>query len=198
MRRLILASGSAARRNMLLSAGLQFDTIPADLNEKALIEDGLQAGKAISEITSDLARAKASVVCQDNMNHYVIGSDQTLEIDGKILNKAQSIDDAREKLCMLRGRAHILHSCASLAKNGQEIFAYHDQATLKMHDFSDAFLDAYMTQNEDALLHCVGGYKIEGQGAWLFEAVEGDYFTIMGMPLLPLLGFLRAECGFLP
>ncbi len=196
--KLILASGSAARRKMLLAAGLDFDTIPADLNERAIIDTALEDNKPINEITAVLARAKASSVSADNVNEFVIGSDQTLEFEGKLLTKSESVEEARDKLKMLLGATHFLHSSVSLVKNGQEIFSHTSSASLTAYNLDDDFLDHYVSHNSDALLHCVGGYKIEEHGAWLFESIKGDNFTIMGMPLLPLLGFLRQEHGFLP
>lgn len=196
--KIILASGSAARRKMLIAAGLDFDTIPADLDEQVIIDTGFQDNKPITVITTELAHAKASSISKQNVNHIVIGSDQTLEFEGKLLTKSESIEEGRAKLEMLRGATHHLHSSVSLVINGQEVFAHIETASLVAHDWDDDFLDAYVSKNSDALLHCVGGYKIEEQGAWLFESIKGDNFTIMGMPLLPLLAFLRQEYKILP
>ncbi len=196
--KIILASGSAARRNMLMAAGLHFDTIPADLDEQAIIDTLFADNKPILFITEKLAGAKASMVSAQNMNQIVIGSDQTLEFEGKLLTKSKTVEEGRAKLECLRGATHYLHSSVSVAVNGQIMFSHTDSASLIAHNWDDDFLDAYVAKNSDALLHCVGGYKIEEQGAWLFESIKGDNFTIMGMPLLPLLGFLRQEYEILP
>ncbi len=198
MHKIILASGSAARRNMLMDAGLDFDTIPADLDEQAIIDTGLQDNKPIKEITAALAQAKASSVSAEKVNQIVIGSDQTLEFEGKLLTKSQDIEEGRTKLQMLRGATHLLHSAVSLVINGQEVFTHIETASLVAHDWDDTFIDNYVSKNSDALLNCVGGYQIEKQGAWLFKEINGDNFTIMGMPLLPLLGFLRQKYEILP
>lgn len=196
--KIILASNSAARRKMLVDAGLNFDTIPADLDEQSLIDTARAQNKNIKSITEMLAKAKATTISQQNLNAIVIGSDQTLEFEGKLITKSNTIKDAHAKLKMLLGTTHFLHSSVSLAKNGQELFSHTESATLRAHDLDDDFLDTYVANNADALLNCVGGYKIEEHGAWLFESIKGDNFTIMGMPLLPLLKFLREECEISP
>ncbi len=195
---IILASGSAARRNMLLSAGVKFDTKPADLDELSIIDQLQAQGESVAIIAKKLAYEKALSVSTLFPQALVIGSDQTLEVEKKLMSKSSSLPQAIEKLKELRGRAHLLHSSVCVVRDGQALFEHTDTARMVMHDFDDDFLDLYAVRDSDALLSCVGGYKIEGMGAWLFERVEGDHYTIMGMPLLPLLTFLRTECGVLP
>lgn len=192
---IILASGSAARKMMLDNAGVSYMAIPADIDEQAIIDAG---EGTIAEITQTLAQNKALHIAQENPDAIVIGSDQTLEFEGQILSKAKNVQDARGKLRSLRGNTHYLHSAVSVVRGDHTLFTHIESAELTMHDFDDAFLDTYMQRDPDALLSCVGGYKIEGAGAWLFSSIKGDNFTIMGMPLLPLLCFLREEFGVTP
>ncbi len=196
--RIILASGSQGRQAMLRNVGLSFHAIPADIDEEAIIARLSADNRDINFITAQLATDKALHISAANPNTLVIGSDQTLEFEGALLSKAANTTDAQEKLKSLRGKTHMLHSAVSLVRNGEVIFSHTDHASLTMHDFDDGFLESYMKKDPDALTSCVGGYKIEGAGAWLFSSVTGDLFTIMGMPLLPLLSYLRTDCEFLP
>ena len=187
--RLILASKSAARRAMLTDAGVIFSVQVADVDEdavKAVHDPADAAGLAV-----ELARAKALAVSRHDAEAWVLGADQILGFDGGLVSKAPSIAAARDGLKAMRGRAHQLHSGAALARNGQIVWSGVDTATLRMRDYSDAFLDAYLAAEGEALLACVGSYRLEGMGAQLFEAVEGDYFTVLGLPLWPVLAELR-------
>lgn len=195
---LILASGSAARKSMLENAGLTFGVHPADIDEKKFQDDFLALGKNAGDIALALAEAKAVSVSAVHKDALVIGSDQVLSLEGKIFSKAKNKNDARENLQSMRGKKHFLISAICLAHNGKSQWTYTDQGALQMKDFDDRFLDTYMAKNEDALMACVGAYKIEGGGAWLFSAIEGNHFTIMGMPLLPLLDKLQTTYGFMP
>lgn len=193
--RLILASKSAARRAMLEGAGVAFTVQVADVDEDALKarhDPADAAGLAI-----ELARAKALAVSRRDGDAWVLGADQTLAFDGGLVSKARSLGEARARLAAMRGRAHQLHSGAALAHNGQIVWSGVDTAEMRVRDFSDAFLDAYLAAEGDELLHCVGSYRLEGMGAQLFEAVEGDYFTVLGLPLWPVLAELR-RAGALP
>lgn len=187
--RLVLASNSAARREMLVNAGVTFSVQGADIDEntvKAVHDPSDAAGLAV-----ELARIKALAVSRHNDDAWVLGADQTLAFDGGLVSKAASLDEARARLMAMRGRPHQLHSGAALARNGQIVWSGVDTATLKMRAFSPAFLDAYLAAEGEALLSCVGSYRLEGMGAQLFEAVEGDYFTVLGLPLWPVLAELR-------
>jgi septum formation protein len=187
--RLILASKSAARRRMLADAGVNFSVQAADVDEdavKATHDPADAAGLAV-----ELARVKALAVSRHDTDAWVLGADQTLAFDGGLVSKAGSLDEARARLMAMRGRDHQLHSGAALACNGQIVWSGVDTATLRMRAFSPAFLDAYLAAEGAALLACVGSYRLEGMGAQLFEAVEGDYFTVLGLPLWPVLAELR-------
>ncbi|MGH1456326.1 MAG: Maf family protein [Alphaproteobacteria bacterium] len=194
--KIILASSSAARKMMLDNVGLPYTAKPAYINERAIINDGLDNEDSIQDITALLAQQKALHVAKDNTKALVIGSDQTLEFEGQVLSKAENADEATEKLRALRGKTHFLHSAVSVVRGADILFTHTETAQLTMHDFDEAFLESYITRESDALVSCVGGYKIEGAGAWLFSSITGDNFTIMGMPLLALLGFLNQEFGF--
>lgn len=193
---IILASGSQARQQMLKQCGLDFNVRPADIDEAAIIgqADKLTPSKA-SEI---LALEKAKAVSHLKPDALVIGSDQVLDFEGEIVSKAGDKAAAREKLMRLRGKTHHLHSAVCVCLDGKPVFTAYDKATLTIRDFDDVFLDHYMDIEADALTSCVGAYKIEGGGAWLFSEVEGDTYTIMGMPIFPLLGFLYETYGVLP
>lgn len=187
--RLILASKSAARRAMLEGAGVAFSVQVADVDEDALKERHDPADAA--GLAVELARAKALAVSRRDGDAWVLGADQTLAFDGGLVSKARSLDEARARLSAMRGRSHHLHSGAALAHNGQIVWSGVDTVEMRVRDFSDAFLDAYLAAEGDELLHCVGSYRLEGLGAQLFTAVDGDYFTVLGLPLWPVLAELR-------
>lgn len=187
---LILASKSAARKDMLEKAGLRFKCISAEMDERAL-EDSLPPDPNIR--AEALARAKAEAVSLKYPDALVIGADQILSFDGKILHKAKTRDDALAKLRSLSGQTHELISAAALAQSGKAFWQCSDTASLTMRNFEDAFLETYAGCAGDALTSCVGAYALEGAGAWLFEKTEGDFFTILGLPLLQLLGALREK-----
>ena len=195
---IILASGSAGRKAMLQNAGVRFTAIPADIDEQSIIDQGLQSNKTIKDITEELALEKARHIARQHPNALVIGSDQTLEFNNTILSKAKNTQDAADKLRALRGHTHHLHSAVCIVKADEALFSTIETASLTMHNFDDEFLRAYMDKDQDALTSCVGWYKIEGAGSWLFSNIQGDNFTIMGMPLLLLLGFLRQKHCFAP
>jgi septum formation protein len=172
---------------MLSDAGVPFVVQVADVDEDALKTPGVDP----VELAVELARAKALAVSRHDADAWVLGADQTLAFDGGLVSKAATLDAARERLSAMRGRTHQLHSGAALARNGQVVWSGVDTVEMKMRDFSDAFLDAYLAAEGEALLSCVGSYRLEGLGAQLFEAVEGDYFTVLGLPLWPVLAELR-------
>ena len=187
--RLILASKSAARRAMLEGAGVPFSVQVADVDEdavKATHDPADAAGLAI-----ELARVKALAVSRHDPEAWVLGADQTLAFAGGLVSKAPSLIAARTQLAAMRGRSHQLHSGAALARDGQVVWVGADTATMRMRDFSDAFLDAYLAAEGEALMGSVGSYRLEGMGSQLFEAVDGDYFTVLGLPLWPVLAELR-------
>jgi septum formation protein len=193
--RIVLASASASRRGMLERAGIIFDVEAARIDERA-IQDVLTADDSEvdpADIAELLAEAKARDVSVRKPGAFVIGSDQVLEHEGEILTKADDIVGARSTLQRLRGQTHCLHAGVAIAVDGEIVWSMVDTAELTMRPFSDAFLDAYLAAEGEELCSSVGAYKLEGRGIQLFGRVDGDYFTILGLPLLPLLAELRAR-----
>lgn len=187
--RLILASKSAARRAMLEGAGVPFSIQVADVDEDA-VKAGHDPADAAG-LAVELARVKALAVSRHDPEAWVLGADQTLAFAGGLVSKAPTLDAARTRLAAMRGQVHQLHSGAALARNGQVVWSAVDTATMRMRDFSAGFLEAYLAAEGQTLLASVGSYRLEGMGSQLFEAVEGDYFTVLGLPLWPVLAELR-------
>lgn len=190
---IVLASGSRARREMLAAAGVHFTVQAADVDEPAirarLFEDDRHlAPKKVAEV---LAIAKAEDVSGKRPGSIIVGADQVLALDDELLSKAPSIEAARTALQRLRGRTHELHSAVAFAEDGKVNFTHIATARLTMRDFSDAFLDDYLKRAADRVTQTVGAYELEGLGIQLFEQIDGDYFTILGMPLMPVLAELR-------
>jgi septum formation protein len=192
--RLVLASGSAARRQLLLNAGLAFDVVPADIDEDA-VRDVMMGVAPHQQIAVVLAQTKALSVAAANPGAIVIGSDQILSTGEEILSKPGSREGARGTLRMLRGRTHWLHSGVAVAAGDDLVWHTVESAALTMRDVTDAEIERYLDAVGESVFGCVGAYQIEGAGVRLFERVEGDHFTIMGMPLLPLLAQLRRMNG---
>jgi septum formation protein len=190
-RQLVLASASPFRRHLLEAAGLSVMVMPAEVDEPA-IRRGL-AGASPASIAAALAGAKAEAVSAKMPKAFVIGADQVLAIGKDILSKPRDVADARRQLLQLRGKAHDLPTGVSLALAGKVIWRHIEMPRLLMRDFSDAFLERYLAECGADICQMVGAYAIEGRGIQLFERVEGDIFTIVGLPLLPLLSELRAR-----
>lgn len=186
---LILASRSAARRSILSGAGVAFSTRDAGVDEEALKQELSTATPDVLAI--ELSCAKALAVSRLEPRAWVLGADQTLAFEGGLISKAQSLEAARARLCQMRGKSHHLHSGAALAHDGRIVWSGCDTVTLRMRDFSDSFLDGYIASEGTEILACVGSYRLEGMGSQLFESVEGDYFTVLGLPLWTVLGELR-------
>jgi len=186
----ILASKSAARRQVLTGAGVPYDAVVAGVDEDA-VKASLMAERAgPRDIAEALAELKAVKVSRGKSD-LVIGADQTLEFEGGLYDKAETLEAARERLKTLRGKPHKLHSAVVVAKEGAPIWREVVTATLTMRLFTDDFLEAYLAEEGEAALGSVGCYRLEGPGAQLFSRIEGDYFTILGLPLLGLLDLLR-------
>jgi nucleoside triphosphate pyrophosphatase len=192
---IILASTSRARREMLAAAGVAFTVEAADVDEPAIRKTLLAAKSAATppQIADALARAKAEDVSQRHKGSLVIGGDQVLALGTELLTKSKDEAAARATLKKLRGMTHELHSAVALAVDGRVLWTHTGTARLKMRDFSDAFLEEYLTRAGDRIGQSVGAYELEGLGVQLFDKIEGDYFTILGLPLLPLLAELRAQ-----
>ena len=193
---LILASSSETRLRLLLAAGLAVTSAAARIDE-ASIRASLEADDAKPHDIADLlAEMKARKVADKQPDAFVIGFDQILEFKGKSWGKPQTKDDAFAQLTRLRGNTHQLLSAVVAYHQGEPVWRHIGKARLTMHDFSDDWLTGYIDRNWDHIRHSAGGYLLEEEGVRLFQAVEGDYFTILGLPLLPLLGYLRSR-GFI-
>jgi septum formation protein len=186
---LVLASKSDVRGKIIAAAGLRFEIRPAQIDERAVeAKAGASDAAAAARI---LARVKAEAVSASRPGQLVLGADQTLALGRTRFSKPADRAAAAGQLRALRGRSHELHSAIALVRDGVLLFDCVDTARLTMRDVSDRFLDDYLDMAGDAALSSVGGYQLEGIGIQLFERIEGDYFTILGLPLLPLLAFLR-------
>ena len=196
---LILASGSDTRRQMLEAAGIAFRVVVATVDEDAIRRDLYAADPDTSgtHVAELLSRTKAEEVSQRFPSALVIGADQVLEIGREIYTKPRTIEDARLGLKSMSGRMHRLVCAVSLAKSGSQVWQHIDAASLTMRDFSDEFLDGYLARAGERVCASVGAYELEGLGIQLFERIDGDYFTILGLPLLPLLAELRGR-GAIP
>lgn len=186
---IVLASQSKIRRTMLEGVGLDVICEAADIDERAL--EARFDSVAPADLARALAVAKAEWVSRTHADALVIGADQVLEFDGKLLHKAKTMQEADAKLAALQGKTHSLIAAAAVVKNGQTLWSTHDTAHLTMRSLSDLDLAAYLSKAGDAVTASVGAYRLEEIGASLFERIDGDYFTILGLPLLPLLAALR-------
>jgi septum formation protein len=192
---LILASQSASRRAMLDAAGVTYRAVPAHLDERAL-EAGL-GDASPGQVAVELAAAKALAVSRDHPGALVLGSDSLVEVDGRRFDKPESRDQAADHLRTFSGQEMRLHSAAALARDGEVLWRHAALARLEVRELTDAFIEDYLSHEWPAVSGCVGVFRIEARGVQLFEAIEGDHFTVLGMPLLAVLGALR-EAGELP
>ena len=187
---IVLASKSPARAALLQGAGLIFETMSSGVDEEALKAGLVAEGASPRDIADALAEMKA-VRASRRTPGLVIGADQTLDLEGALVDKAETMDEARARLISLRGKKHVLHSAVVVARDGQPIWREVKSASLWVRAFSDAWLEGYLAREGDQLLGSVGCYRLEGEGVQLFERIDGDYFTILGLPMLGLLDLLR-------
>jgi septum formation protein len=190
-RPLLLASKSESRRALLAAAAIPIEVLPADIDERAI---EAKAGALLpGELAALLACEKACTVAAGNPERLVLGADQTLALGRQLFSKPAALSAARDQLRALRGKTHELHSALALARDGKVLFEHRETARLTMRAFSDDFLEAYLQAAGAAVLASVGAYQVERIGIQLFEHVEGDHFTILGLPLIALLDYLRRE-----
>jgi septum formation protein len=188
---LILASKSRARQALLTNAGLNFEAVPAEIDERAVQQaSGLTAP---GDIAALLAREKSLAVSMNRPNSFVIGADQTLALGERLFSKPAGRAEAAQQLQALAGHRHDLHSAVAVARDGKILFADTNAARMTMRRLGRTEIDVYLDQAGDAVTSSVGAYQLEGLGVHLFERIEGDHFTILGLPLLPLLAFLRSQ-----
>lgn len=192
---LVLASQSASRRAMLDAAGVAYQALPAALDERA-VEAGL-AGQPPAQIALALAEAKALAVAPPQPGALVLGSDSLVAVDGRRFDKPASREQAAEHLRFFSGRSMQLHSAAALVRDGAVVWRHAALATLQVRSLSEAFIAEYLAHEWPAVAGCVGVFRIEARGVQLFETIAGDHFTVLGMPLLAVLGALR-DLGELP
>ena len=192
-RQIVLASGSAIRGQMLSNAGIAFEAIVPRVDEE-MIKIALQAEKATPrDIADALAETKARKIGGKHPDKLVIGCDQVLDFDGQILSKPQTPDEAKEQLKALRGKRHSLLSAVVVYHELEPLWRHVGQVRLYMRDISDSYLNEYVDRNWPSLQSSVGGYKLEEEGVRLFSRIEGDYFTILGLPLIEMINYLTAS-----
>jgi septum formation protein len=192
-RKIILASTSTTRLKLLTAAGLPCQTMAPDVDERALAEPLEAAGTSPGEIALTLARAKALSISHRMPDDLVLAADQTLALDRQIFNKPRSRDEAAGHLRAMSGRTHELHAAVAIGFQGQTIFETVEVARLTMRVLSDAFIHTYLNAAGDLALQSVGAYQVEGLGIHMFERIDGDHSTILGLPLVPLLTFFRSR-----
>lgn len=191
MTMLILASASSIRAKLLREAGVRFGVRPPDMDEADVKGELRTKGIAHDAFADALAEAKALNVSEASPQALVLGCDQVLVCGDRLFDKARDIEEARETLAFLRGRDHHLITACVLAQAGKPVWRYAERATLTMRAFSDGFLDGYLKDEGRLVLGAVGCYQLEGRGAQLFDKIAGDFFCVLGLPLLPLLAALR-------
>lgn len=193
---LVLASASKARFAMLSRAGVNVRQEPARVDEQTIKESMQSEGYSPRDIADALAETKTARAVSKNPGDLVLGADQILVSDSQIFDKPKDASQAKEQLLTLRGKSHRLISAVVLMRDQSVTFRHISQAKLTVRYFTEEFLDAYLAQEGEEIFQCVGAYRLEGMGAQLFDRIDGDYFTILGLPLLPVLAHLRIQ-GYL-
>ncbi|MDB6452762.1 Maf family protein [Falsirhodobacter sp. 20TX0035] len=188
--RLILATSSESRRQMMAKAGLVAEAIPARIDEEAVRASLDAEGAKPRDVADTLAEMKARKIAERHPDAIVIGGDQVLVFDGRIHGKPDTPDQARDQLRSMRGQTHQLLSAVVVYEEARPVWRHVAEARMVMRPFSDAWLDGYLQRNWDSVRHSAGAYKLEEEGVRLFTEVKGDWFTVMGLPLLPLLAWL--------
>lgn len=191
MANIILASKSTFRASLLKNAGIKFGQVAAEIDERSIEQPLIDAGNAPTDIAEMLAVAKASHVSESHIDHYIIGSDQILELEGEMLHKPKDMEAARRRLLELSGKTHSLHSAVAIVRNEEILWSTVETADIAFRDLSPEFVGRHLADAGDTILQSVGAYQIEGVGVQLFKELEGDFFTIMGLPLITLLDQLR-------
>ena len=194
--RIILASGSAIRRQILDGAGLDYEIIIKPVDESAIKASMLGQNSRLRDIADALAEAKSMRVSRIEAG-FVIGADQIMVMDGQLYDKPISIEAARERLKAMRGKTHELLGAVVICENGKAVWRHMSKTRLTMRDFSDEFLEGYIEKEGELLTKSVGAYRFEGLGAQLFSKVDGDFFSILGLSLLPVLDYLRERGAIL-
>src|SRR3990167_631526 len=194
---IVLASASPTRIALLRNAGIDFTAMPAQIDERAIEAPLAASARPPAEIAAALAEAKALSVAASRAGALVIGADQVLSADGRVWHKPAGVGEARDQLIALSGRTHELHSAIAVARGSTIGWRHRETVRLTMRPLTAAFIDGYLARVGEEALKSVGSYQIEGPGIQLFERIEGDYFAILGLPLLPLLAHLRSA-GAIP
>lgn len=191
MTEIILASKSIHRQKLLENAGVKFTPMSANINEREVEGPLIKAGLGGEDVAEVLAIAKAADISKSNTDAYVIGCDQTLSFEGELLHKVKDMEGAQRRLLQLSGKKHHLNSAVALVRNGETLWSHVEVATIKFRKLDPGFIGRHLSDAGKTVLSSVGAYQIEGLGVQLFEKVEGDYFSIIGLPVLPLLAELR-------
>ena len=192
-KRLILASKSSARRRMLENAGVTFEAVPARIDEEMVRQSMLAEAHGARDVADALAELKAVKVSEQTPGALVLGSDQVLEFDGAILAKPASPAEAIARLTAMRSRTHTLYTAAVIAEDGTPVWRQVNRARMTMHDLSQNYLEAYVTRNWTSIRETVGAYKLEEEGVRLFSGIDGDFFSILGLPIIAVLSFLTVR-----
>lgn len=190
-RKLILASASRFRRTLMENAGLSFEAIPASIDERAIEAPLEERGMPPEQVALELAKAKALDVSARYAGCLVLGSDQTMSLGSRVYHKPSSVAEAKEHLISFSGKTHQLNSAVVLARSGRVVWEHISSARLTVRTLTSGFIERYLERVGESVLQSVGGYQLEGEGVQLFESIDGDYFTIIGLPMLPLLNELR-------